>query len=41
MIFAGTPKKYDIRSQGTPKKYDMRSQGGRDHPKKWTFWVKK
>lgn len=37
----GTPKKYDIRSQGTPKKYDLRSQGGRDHPKKWTFWVKK
>lgn len=41
MIFIGTPKKYDIRSQGTPKKYDIRSQGGRDHLKKWTFWVKK
>ena len=41
MIFVGTPKKYDMRSQGTPKKYDIRSQGGRDHPKKWTFWVKK
>lgn len=41
MILIGTPKKYDLRSQGTPKKYDLRSQGGRDHPKKWTFWVKK
>ena len=41
MIFVGTLKKYDLRSQGTPKKYDLRSQGGREKPKKWTFWVKK